>query len=47
MGLVLGLFAGLGGVAEFISVNTAILTGFFAALCAVIGAFRPEAPAKA
>ena len=37
-----GLFAGLGSVGEFISQNTAVFTGLFAAICATIGAFKPE-----
>lgn len=40
--LFFGLFAGLGSVGEFISQNTAIFTGLFAAICATIGAFTPE-----
>lgn len=40
--LILSLIGGLAYVGEWITLNTTVLTGFFAGLCALIAAFRPE-----
>jgi len=46
LGLILALFGGLAHVSEWITLNTTILTGFFAGLCALVGAFKKEGPVE-